>query len=265
MNTPFKLVVTDFDGTIFQEFENPPIPIRFQEKIDELQRNDIKWVINTGRDLTGILELLARSHSRVYPDYVVAVEREIYWRFEDKYEPVREWNEICRVKHEKLFRKVKPYIDELTNFIHNNFKATLYSDAYSPLCIIAENNGVMDEICAYLAEFCKKIPNLTLMRNDVYARFCHKEFNKGTATKEIARLLNLDAEKIFVAGDHLNDLDMLDRSVAKYLASPTNALDLVKMQVINYGGYVSQLPAGLGTLDAIEFFINKKEANTPSS
>ena len=257
MTIPFKLVVTDFDGTIFQEFENPPIPLPFQEKIFELRQNGVKWVINTGRDLTGVLELLARSHSKVYPDYIVAVEREIYMRVHENYEPAREWNDICKIKHEKLFKKVKPHLDELTAFINRNFSARLYSDPYSPLCIIAENNGVMDKICGYLNEFCKSIPNLAVMRNDVYARFCHKDFNKGTATKEIARLLNLSPEDVFAAGDHLNDLDMLDKSVAKYLAAPVNALEPVKIQVLKNGGYVSQQPAGLGVLNAIEYFLKQ--------
>lgn len=256
MIAPFKLVVTDFDGTIFQEFENPPIPFQFQEKILEFRQLDIKWVINTGRDLTGVLELLARSHSKVYPDFIVAVEREIYAKVNDKYESIREWNEICKIKHEKLFRKIRPHLQELSEFLHRNFPATLYSDPYSPLCIIAENNGVMDRICEFLNTFCMKIPDLRVMRNDVYARFCHKAFNKGTATQEIVRLLNLSPEEVFVAGDHLNDLDMLNKQIAKYLAAPSNAIELVKKHVIGNGGYVSQLPAGFGVVDSIEHFLN---------
>jgi len=256
MATPFKLIVTDFDGTIFQEFENPPIPLQFQEKIVELQKNKVRWVINTGRDLTGVLELLARSHMKVYPDYIVAVEREIYIRVKENYEPAQEWNAVCKTKHEKLFRKARPYLDELTSFINKNFSARLYSDPYSPLCIIAENNGEMDKICDYLNSFCKNnIPDLAVMRNDVYARFCHKDFNKGTATKEIARMLNLTPDQVFAAGDHLNDLDMLDKNVARYLAVPANALEFVKNRVIHNGGYVSELPAGYGVLDSIEFFL----------
>lgn len=256
MAIPFKLIVTDFDGTIFQEFENPPIPLPFQEKVIELQKNNVKWVINTGRDLTGVLELLARSHAKVYPDYIVAVEREIYTRVKENYEPAHEWNSICKIKHDKLFKKVRPYLDELTGFINKNFSAKLYSDAYSPLCIIAENNGEMDKICDYLNTFCKTtIPNLTVMRNDVYARFCHKDFNKGSATKEISRLLNLTSDDVFAAGDHLNDLDMLDKNIAKYLAAPANALEPVKNQVLVNGGYVSSLPSGYGVLDSIEYFL----------
>ncbi|MGC8744567.1 MAG: HAD family hydrolase [Verrucomicrobiia bacterium] len=260
MATSFKLIVTDFDGTIFQEFENPPIPLQFQEKIIELQKSNVRWVINTGRDLTSVLELLARSRAKVYPDYIVAVEREIYVRAKENYEPAQEWNALCKSKHEKLFKKVRPFLGELTGFINKNFSASLYSDPYSPLCIIAENNGVMDKICDYLNGFRKNnIPDLAVMRNDVYARFCHKDFNKGTATKEIARMLNLTPDHVFAAGDHLNDLDMLDKNVARYLAAPANALDTVKNRVLNNGGYVSELPSGYGVLDSIEFFLKMLE------
>ena len=37
MTSPIQLISTDFDGTIFAEFENPPIPQRFVSLIGDLQ------------------------------------------------------------------------------------------------------------------------------------------------------------------------------------------------------------------------------------
>jgi len=46
MASPIKLISTDFDGTIFAEFENPPIPQALQELIGDLQVHGAKWVIS---------------------------------------------------------------------------------------------------------------------------------------------------------------------------------------------------------------------------
>ena len=50
-----QLISTDFDGTLFAEFANPPIPRRLQEMIGDLQTHGAKWVINTGRDLSSLM------------------------------------------------------------------------------------------------------------------------------------------------------------------------------------------------------------------
>src|ERR1035438_7761606 len=78
MSLPIKLISTDFDGTLSAEFETPPIPEPVQKLIGDLQSRGAKWVINTGRDMSSLMEALARSGIAVEPDYLVLVEREIY-------------------------------------------------------------------------------------------------------------------------------------------------------------------------------------------
>src|SRR5205809_8137682 len=75
---PIKLISTDFDGTLFAEFENPPIPEKLQSLIGQLQSQGAKWVINTGRDMSSLMEALARGKISVQPDVLVLVEREIH-------------------------------------------------------------------------------------------------------------------------------------------------------------------------------------------
>ena len=65
MGLPIRLISTDFDGTIFTEFENPPIPDSVQELIGDLQSRGAKWVINTGRDMSSLMEALADRKSVV--------------------------------------------------------------------------------------------------------------------------------------------------------------------------------------------------------
>src|SRR6266481_894617 len=52
MKPQLSLISTDFDGTIFAEFEKPPIPAELQQLIGELQAGGASWVINTRRDMS---------------------------------------------------------------------------------------------------------------------------------------------------------------------------------------------------------------------
>ncbi len=257
MSLPIKLLSTDFDGTLFAEFENPPVPLKLQQLIGELQAQGVIWVINTGRDLSSLMEALGRSRLSVKPDYLVLVEREIYFHENSQYVELADWNRDCSHAHAELFLRVREDVPQLMTWVNERFSATVYEDPFSPFCLIAEKNADADIIHSYLEKYCEKIPGLTVVRNDVYARFSHAGYNKGTALGEVSRRLGISAENILVAGDHLNDLPMLAQKYARYLVAPQNAVESVKATVLAQDGHVSKFSHGHGVADGIEFHLNR--------
>lgn len=250
-----QLISTDFDGTLFAEFEDPPIPHALQRLLGSLQASGAKWVINTGRDMSSLMETLGRAGVSVEPDYLVLVEREIHVLRDSRYVGLDEWNKPCNQLHSELFRRIRADLPRLAQWIQERYHAILYEDAYSPLCLIAQNNGDMDAIHQYLEHYCRTVPRLSVVRNDVYARFSHDAYNKGTALGEIARRLGLHPRQTFAAGDHLNDLPMLSRDYADLLAAPANAVSVVQSVVQRQGGYLSSRPHGRGVADAIKYYL----------
>jgi HAD superfamily hydrolase (TIGR01484 family) len=255
MSLPIKLISTDFDGTLFAEFENPPIPAELQDLIGDLQSRGAKWAINTGRDMSSLMESLARAGIAIEPDYLVLVEREIHLHQESCYVALEPWNSACAQVHAELYGRVRSDLPTIVEWINTRFHARIYEDAYSPFCLIAGNNGDADVIHRFLNDYCRNIPQLTVVRNDVYARFCHADYNKGTALAELTRRLGLKREEVFAIGDHLNDLPMLSRDYAGCLAAPANAVDEVKKAVLCQEGYVSDLSHGNGVAEAIKYYL----------
>jgi hydroxymethylpyrimidine pyrophosphatase-like HAD family hydrolase len=250
-----RLLSTDFDGTLFAEFENPPIPVRLQELIADLQSRGAKWAINTGRDMSSLMEALARSGIEIEPDYLVLVEREIFVHHDSQYLPLEPWNSECHACHREVFTRVRPDLPRLIQWIEQRFHARIYEDPYSPLCIIAAHNRDMDEIHGFLDGYCSSLPELTVVRNDVYARFSHVGYSKGTALAELSRQLGIGPEQVFAAGDHLNDLPMLTRRYAHYLAAPANAVPEVRRQLELEGGRVSEQLHGYGIAEVLSAYL----------
>lgn len=253
MKPPFDLLSTDFDGTIFAEFEDPPVAPALVDLIERLQAQGVKWVINTGRDMGSLMESLGRAALRVRPDYLILVEREIYVHSNSRYLSFDPWNARCTADHAALFERIADELPEMTQWVEENYpETTIYSDIYSPFCLIANSNRESDRIQAALDARCAAIADLAFVRNDVYSRVCHAAYSKGTALEHLAEELGLDSTRILAAGDHLNDLPMLSASVARWLVAPVNAVPQVKRQIIDEGGHVSGFAHGFGVAAAIE-------------
>ena len=73
---------------------------------------------------------------------------------------------------------------------------------------------------------------------------------------ELARLLEVPREKIFAAGDHHNDVSMLDGRFAAMPSCPANAISEVQNAVRNAGGYIAQKSHGAGVHEALLHFVN---------
>ena len=253
---PIQLISTDFDGTLFAESERPPIPKKLQTLLGDLQARGVKWVINTGRDMSSLMEALDHACISTRPDFLVLVEREIYFREGSRYQGLEPWNSRCVRDHAELFARVRLDLPSLAGWINERFRAMVYEDAYSPFCLAADSHREADAIHDYLERYCRTVPNLAVMRNSVYARFSHDAYNKGTALAEITRQLGLNREQVFAVGDHLNDLPMLSSKHARWLAAPRNAVDAVKALVREQNGHVSDLSHGAGVAHSLEFHLS---------
>jgi len=256
VNDKIRLISTDFDGTLFADQEVPPVPKELEQYLKNLQSNGTVVVINTGRDIRGVLSALEQIETSFTPDYLVVVEREIYKYENGKYVGLESWNDYSRKCHENVFLSYVKEIAELFNLIRSKWNIKVFSDEYSPLCIVANSNEQADEVDYVVTQWCKEHPGLAFMRNHIYARLCSSEFNKGEALRYIQKLLNISIDKTFAAGDELNDLQMLKPDFAKYLAAPGNAISELKSAVLQYGGYVSNLNYGHGLLDSLKYYLS---------
>ncbi|MDA1273173.1 MAG: HAD hydrolase family protein [Verrucomicrobia bacterium] len=251
MNLRIRVLSTDFDGTLHSDFEDPPVPCALQKLIGALQNAGAVWVINTGREFQSLMETLKTCELSVSPDYLVTVEREIHVRNGSGYVGLTSWNRTCQDAHEALFDRVRHALPGLFRTLTRRFPVRLYEDAFSPLCLIANSNADSDAICSYLAEFWRHEPELTVVRNDVYGRLSHADFNKGSALAEIGRIVGVGAEETVAAGDHMNDLPMLNRSFARWLIAPDNAVEPIKELVRRQDGYVSTERYGNGVASGL--------------
>ena len=199
---------------------------------------------------------------QVLPNFVVAVEREVYRHTGHRYIGLEPWNGRCAADHQGLFERHRHEISSLMASLDERHDATIYSDAWSPLCVIASSFQEMDLIEQEISVACAGWPEVQTVRNDVYLRLAHRGYDKGSALQEICRLESIGRDEVFAVGDHFNDLPMLRPEIARFLGTVANAQPKVVTAVRGAGGRVSPLRAGLGVLELLELFGREGNAAT---
>ena len=249
-----KLLSTDFDGTLVSHDDDPPVVPELFEMLLALRAHGVRWAVNTGRTLDHIVDGLREFGFPLAPDFVLTNEREVFRPDETgRWVDYGDWNHRCALAHDELFAVAEPLIAEVWKFVKTETQGRAIDDA-SGMGVLASSNAEMDRIVAFCEQVRVRMPEFHYQRNTIYLRFCHVDYSKGTALAELARLLGIAHGEIFAAGDHHNDIAMLDGRFARWVACPGNSADEVKETVRAAGGYIARGTAGAGVVEALRFF-----------
>jgi HAD superfamily hydrolase (TIGR01484 family) len=250
------LLSIDFDGTLVSRVSEPVLDRQCMELIRELQNAGTIWAINTGRSVDLLESGLADFSFPVRPDFILTSERDVFRPGQngEKWEAFGDWNERCAREHAELFSSSQSVLAEVVDFVNQKTKARMIYETTDPIGLIASSEDEMDRVTDFIESARATQPKFNYQRNTVYLRFCHADYHKGAALAELARLIDIPRENIFAAGDHHNDISMLDGKVAAMPSCPANAIDEVKDAVRKAGGYVAQCEHGAGVYEALRYF-----------
>jgi hydroxymethylpyrimidine pyrophosphatase-like HAD family hydrolase len=251
-----NLLSTDFDGTLASEQRgercHPELAVELQAAV----AGGAIWAVNTGRPLTAILEGLADLQAPVSPDYILTSERHVHKPDgQGGWNDYGEWNEICRRHHDLLFRECGAFFGKIEKLVER-YPGVVFQDNVDgvPGGLIAPDEEMLDALIVDLSLLPGRPEDFHYQRSNIYLRFCHRDYDKGTALAELGRLLEVPAKGILAVGDHQNDLPMLFGEVAGMVACPANAHPSVKEAVLAAGGHVSGYAAAEGTAEAIRLY-----------
>lgn len=257
MSSKIRLISTDFDGTLVAHDSDPVLDPLCLQLIADLQKEGAAWAINTGRSVELLESGLLDFEFPVQPDYILTSERDVYRPSQNgtaRWEAFGDWNERCARDHAELFTAEDSVLTEVVDFVTQNTQSRLIYHADGVEGLIAADEAEMERITKFIDAAREKQPKFHYQRNTIYLRFCHSDYHKGAALAELARLIDVPHANIFAAGDHYNDLSMLDGHFAGMPACPANAIRLVKDTVENAGGYVAKRAYGAGVHEAMVYF-----------
>jgi HAD superfamily hydrolase (TIGR01484 family) len=256
MASKIQLISTDFDGTLVSHAHDPVFDRDCMELIRELQCDGARWAINTGRSVDLLEEGLEDFAFPLQPDFILTSERDVFRPSARGWEPYGDWNARCAQAHAELYATASSILAEVVDFVGRQTKARVIYEADEPAGLIATSEEEMDRLTEFIDQAKANEPKFHYQRNTVYLRFCHADYHKGAALKELSRLTRIPHAAIFAAGDHHNDLSMLDGRYAAFPACPANAIAEVKEAVRRAGGWVAEKEFGAGVHEALRHFLD---------
>src|SRR6201987_3964451 len=260
MHSAIQLLSIDFDGTLVSRTSEPVLHAQCMELIRELQKAGTIWAINTGRSVDLLESGLADFAFPIRPDFILTTERDVFRPGQNggEWEPFGDWNQRCARDHADLFSSAGSVLAEFVDFATNQTKSRLIHNSQGLEGLAAESEEEMDRITEFILQARGGHSKLDYQRNGIYLRFCHADYHKGTTLAELARLLDVSRENIFAAGDHHNDVSMLDGRFAAMPSCPANSIPEVQNAVSNAGGYIAQKDHGAGVHEALVFFTDNR-------
>lgn len=253
--TRIRLLSTDFDGTLISHGSDGRCSSDLAAALDRHHRAGGLWAINTGRSLDHGVEGIERFDAPIPPDFLLTLEREVFRRERSGgWQPHGDWNSDCIRRHDELFEQAGGVLETIEGFAERSGEATVLYENGVMIGLVTDTEEAMDRMASKIDEHSKHLEEFGYQRNTVYLRFCHRDYHKGSALGELCRLEDIAAESVLAAGDHFNDLSMLDGRYAAMTACPSNAIEPVKTAVRRSGGFIAQRESANGIADAIAFF-----------
>jgi hydroxymethylpyrimidine pyrophosphatase-like HAD family hydrolase len=206
-----RLLSTDFDGTLIPMGSRGRCSPDFAAALEEHRGNGGLWAINTGRTLDHAIDGLELFDAPLTPDFLLTTEREIYRRDpKGQWVPHGDWNSVSRHRHAELFRGALEMFAAVEQLAQESDYITILYEDQLPAGLVTNSEDEMEIVVSQIQGAAKRWPDFSFQRNTIYLRFCHRDYHKGSALGELCRLEAIAIHDVLAAGDHFNDLAMLD-------------------------------------------------------
>ncbi len=199
-----------------------------------------------------VLEGMVESKFPFLPDFVVAREREVFFPNEfGRFVGYKEWNDRCESAIKTLFSKAQKSLAAVKREVEERTTAQYIELKGEPAGVISSTEDEMERIVKEILPMVAAEEKFGWQRNSIYLRFGHRDFQKGTALSEVARIFGICTENTFAMGDSHNDLEMLDTDHSGIAACPANSVAAIQELIQKRGGLLTKSATGLGVVEAL--------------
>lgn len=225
-----KILAIDVDGTLLNSKQQ--ISQVIKETIRKKRRENVKFIICTGRPLNGVKKILADLEINGEDDYIISYNGAVVQNVcseEVIYRKSLSFNEFLEVEALSYHLDVPFHVQSEVGVFTTNQdigKYTVFDCVLNDSPLYYRNKLQMNSVPINKIMFADEpnrletkimmIPSFfyqkyTIVRSmDVFFEFLHKEAGKGNAVSFLSDYLKINRTEILAIGDNDNDISMLN-------------------------------------------------------
>lgn len=262
-----KLIASDMDGTLLDENKN--FPPDFFDVLKRLEKNDIRFIVASGRSYRALEPLFNEHADRMtfICDNGAYIVRDGNTEFVSSI-PAETVTEIIKTCHKKLPSVYPVLCGNNGIYVTDHFKGNSAKELgfYYNSRILLDNPEELDDTIFKIALYDEKNPAeysfpvlneifgsyLTLqVSGHLWMDIMNPGINKGTALEKIQKSLGVSPEETMAFGDFYNDVELLKRAGYSYVMANANE-DMKK-----YGKYTADSNENYGVTKAVTEYLDR--------
>ena len=254
---PFRLLATDFDGTLWGSQSDRQYQEAFASRIRALQGQGVVWCVATGRRKRSFKRLFYPLQALgLRPDYLIIENAYIYstGQYLDRAHPL--WNVHIRNIQKAEMDLARRALATAYRHVREDYpSAKILRAERDRLDITLPSPEEASQVCARFRSQLAGSRMLMVLQYGNEIRLRTVPFTKGLAIAEIAENIGLSRNDILAIGDGHNDISMLDSSVAHCVGCPSNAAEEVLEYVHQRKGHIARQRSLHGVISILDAFV----------
>jgi len=189
------------------------------------------------------------------PIAILSGERFIHLADPPYYVPLEEFNTAMQRRMDALLPVVSAAVEPHRPRLRERFQIRYEGTASQVIGWNLTDQSQADAFICELEIILRDVVDVQILRNGAWIILTHVDAGKGRTLSVLLEREGIAPDQVLAIGDHLNDLDMLDGSAAKFVGCPADAHPRVKEIVTKAGGMVGSRDGHRGTIEIIDHYI----------
>lgn len=260
-----RLLVTDFDGTVFRYGNEKPLYPSFSQRVDQIRQYGGYWIVCSGRSLASLRKVTRTMVSMgISPDIIVTRHSHIYTKKAAIWHPKPFLSIRTMIQQRRLGTQIAAAVENLISdmrAITTNMRTVHITRSQVRVLFSAE-----EDLAPVKQLVSESVADHTDLR--VFWRSRELEIRtiphaKAVVVRSIAEYLGIEPHEILAIGDGRSDMGMMTSDTAVMTGCPSNARREVIQHVLGQKGHVASLDSLAGVIEIIDAYESDNVKSEP--
>ncbi|MDP6524226.1 MAG: HAD hydrolase family protein [Kiritimatiellia bacterium] len=260
-----RLLVTDFDGTVFRYGNEKPFYPPFLLRLDQLRQSGGAWVVCSGRSLGSLRKVTRTMVSMgVSPDIIITRHSHVYANWTGIWHPKLLLSIRTMIQQHRRGTQIAKDVEKLISKIRgiaSNTRTVHISKSQVRVLFSAQED--VAPVKQLVSQVIADSSDLRVFWRSSELEIRTISHSKAVVIRSIAENLGIQPHEILTIGDGRTDIGMMSHDTALMTGCPANARREVIQHILAQKGHVASKDSLAGVIEIIDAYVSGNVKSEP--